>query len=498
MRLLARLEQRSAVLEEGHDLGIRVEDALAAEALHLGQEKAALVHRAIDVESVAHARQIVVPAVPGRGVDDPRPGVESHVVAQHARRVAVDPGVAEAQVLEGRALGLGQRLPQPGGRAGLVTPRAPARHRLVLDGLGEEQGVARSFDRVERVVRLRVEGEGEVGGQRPGGRRPDHRLDVPARQGGEPLLEPGAFPLGQGEAHVDRRAQVVLVVLDLGLGQGRAVRDAPVHGLLGLVDEALVHELGELAHDRGLVGGRHREVGGLPFSEHPQPLELRALDVDEFQGVLPAGPAEGDRRHLPLLGAQAAVHLQLDGQAVAVPAGHVGRVVARHRPAAHHDVLEDLVEGGAEVDVAVRVGRTVVEDEGGPPLARGADLGVEPVGLPLLQAARLGLGQVGFHGELGTREIEGGSEILGRRHVQKASLTCASKARQMKALGVGFPFPRRLGRCTMKTHGRSIRRQPFEPTPPSAVARSPGLVCRSAPQLQQGRRMRQVQGGRRL
>jgi hypothetical protein len=64
------------------------------------------------------------------------------------------------------------------------------------------------------------------------------------------LLEVG---VAERELHVDRGAGVLLVVFDLGLGQGRAVGDAPVHGLLRLVDEPLLHELGELAHDRGLV-----------------------------------------------------------------------------------------------------------------------------------------------------------------------------------------------------------------------------------------------------
>ncbi len=55
--------------------------------------------------------------------------------------------------------------------------------------------------------------------------------------------------------------------------------------------------------------------------------------------------------------------LVLDRQAVAVPARHVGRVEAGQRLRADDDVLEDLVDRVADVDVAVGVGRAVVQDE---------------------------------------------------------------------------------------------------------------------------------------
>ena len=51
-----------------------------------------------------------------------------------------------------------------------------------------------------------------------------------------------AAGLGQGEPDVDRRTHVVLVVLDLGLRQGGTAGDAPVDGLLRLVDEVTGEE----------------------------------------------------------------------------------------------------------------------------------------------------------------------------------------------------------------------------------------------------------------
>jgi hypothetical protein len=55
--------------------------------------------------------------------------------------------------------------------------------------------------------------------------------------------------------------------------------------------------------------------------------------------------------------------LVLDRQAVAVPARHIGRVETGQRLGADDDVLEDLVHRVADVDVAVGVGRAVVQHE---------------------------------------------------------------------------------------------------------------------------------------
>ncbi len=367
VRVRGGLQQGARPTQELDDHRVGVEHALPGEALHLGQEAASLVHRAVDVQPVANARQVVVPAVAGRRMHHAGAGVERDVVREESGRVAIQPGMPEAQVLELAALRLGQRRAQPGRRTGASSARAPARLGSLLQRLGEHEHVAGALDRVERVVCVGVERERQVRRQRPRRRRPDHGEHALAGEAGVPGREAVAVRLGEGEAHVDRRAHVVLVVLHLGLGERRAARDTPVDGLLRLVDEPSLDEQGELAHDRRLVEGRHREVGVAPLAQHAQPLELAPLHADVLLGVGPAGAAELDRRQLALLRAEAAVHLQLDREAVAVPARAVRRVEASHRAAAHDHVLEDLVERRPEVDVAVRVRGAVVQHEAGRP-----------------------------------------------------------------------------------------------------------------------------------
>ena len=103
--------------------------------------------------------------------------------------------------------------------------------------------------------------------------------------------------------------------------------------------------------------------------------------------------------------------LPFDRQAVTIPARNVIGILAQHLLAAGHDVLEDLVERVPDVDVAVGVGRPVVQHEFGPPGRGRAQLAVEVNRLPARQNLRLLLGQAAAHREIGHRQIKGGSVI---------------------------------------------------------------------------------------
>ena len=55
--------------------------------------------------------------------------------------------------------------------------------------------------------------------------------------------------------------------------------------------------------------------------------------------------------------------LVLDRQAVAIPARHIRRIETSQRLGANDDVLENLVDRMADVDVAVGIGRAIVQHE---------------------------------------------------------------------------------------------------------------------------------------
>ena len=155
------------------------------------------------------------------------------------------------------------------------------------------------------------------------------------------------------------------LVLDLGFGEGGAVVDAPVDGLEAAVDEAFFEEAVEGLESAGLVVAGHGLVGLVPAAEAADALKLRGLQVNVLLRVGAAGLEDRGDRHLELFAAQLLVDLDLDGQAVAVVAGNVGRVESGHGLRLDDEVLQALVEGVAEVDGAVGVGRAVVEQVGG-------------------------------------------------------------------------------------------------------------------------------------
>ena len=197
----------------------------------------------------------------------------------------------------------------------------------------------------------------------------------------------------------------MLLVFNLGLGKRGAAMDAPMHRLLALVDHPLLDEAAERSHDRRLVCRFQREVRVRPQAEPAQPLELRAHHLDVLERVSGAGTSKIGHAHRALLGAELAVDPQLDRQAVAVPARDVRRVETGHAAAFDDEILQDLVERVPDMNVAVGVGRSVVEDEfwrAAPPFAQ---LTVEVDGVPARNSLRLNRLQVRLHRKIRPREI---------------------------------------------------------------------------------------------
>ena len=217
-----------------------------------------------------------------------------------------------------------------------------------------------------------MNGDRHVGRQGPRRRRPDHRVPVviarPIRAG--PARR---HARNHGEIDVDAR-RGLLVVLQLRLGERRAVRHAPVDRLELAEDVALVEQVGQDVEDPGLVPGVEGEVGLVPIAEHAQAAELLTLDVHPLHRL---GMAEGPDlglAHRGRLRAQLLDDLVLDGQAVTVPARHVGAVKPPHRQRADDEILEHLVHGRPHVDLAVGIGRSIMEHLPRGTLARLSDL----------------------------------------------------------------------------------------------------------------------------
>ncbi len=91
---------------------------------------------------------------------------------------------------------------------------------------------------------------------------------------------------------------------------------------------------------------------------------------------------------------------------MAIPAGNIRRAFAAQGLILDDDVLENLVQRRADVDVAIGERRAVVQDEFSGIRPGGLNLAVEIRSFPLYEAFWLAHDEIGPHREIGAREIE--------------------------------------------------------------------------------------------
>ena len=341
--------------------------------------------------------QVVVCAVPGRRVHDARAVVERDVI--RVDEAARAPGIAEDGLLVDVARKLLARAPPRGAEAVFHQRVLPA--ELLAAALGQRLG---KDDRTPLVLDGHVAGlglqdYGLVGRQGPRRGGPDSHVGS-VREGLQPVWRALQF-----ETHVDGGADLV-GVLQLGLGQRRVAVRAPVDGLAAAIDCAgKVHLLEDLDVARLVFRGKG-EVGVVPLARHAQALEAHTLPIQLLFGVFAADAAKDSCIYLGhLLRAQLVFHLVLDGQAMTVPTGHVGRKIPAHAAVLYDDVLQDFVQRVPDVNRTIGIGRAVVQNEGLGAFVALQHLVVQVELLPALQALGLVLRQPRLHLEGGARQV---------------------------------------------------------------------------------------------
>ena len=382
-------EQGTLLGQDADHLLVPLEDILPDKRGHaafLG-ELAVIIDRRENLQADLATKLVVVVTMTGGDVDATAAGLKRHELGRVHRGTAAKEGMMCLEPLKGCTL------------AGFPMLRELQSGRfleLVSQAGRNDQTLASVLQ--HDVVEVRMEGDREIGGERPRGGGPDHDAQRHVRGEAHAIRFGGIHR----KLHEDRGGGLLLI-LDLGLGQCGLGSGAPEDRLLAPVDETLLHHASEGSDDRRLVRGVECQVGMLPVAEDPEPAELPALDVDELAGVflgLLADLQRGESRG-------GLHHAELDRQTMAVPPRNEGGLKSGHRLRFDDEILEHLVESGPHVDIAVRKGRSVVQDELRRPLAGFLDRGVEPLLLPLGQQLRLTLGQTGLHREVGLGKADG-------------------------------------------------------------------------------------------
>ena len=165
------------------------------------------------------------------------------------------------------------------------------------------------------VLEIFVVGDGQVGGQCP-------RVVVQMRMFVFWLADDGEF-------HIDALADVVLI-FHFGFGQRGAAGDAPINRFFAAINEAFLDDVREEPQFIGFVFLVQCEIGVFPIAEYAEALELHSLQVDVLAGIGLAGLAElAGIGRVGLAAGRVFAHflgnLEFNRQAVAIPAGDVGR-----------------------------------------------------------------------------------------------------------------------------------------------------------------------------
>ena len=366
---VALLRQQGAGVAQGRqDGGVGVlEHVEPGEGAGFGGEGAALIHRAENRQAVLAAGIEVVDAVARGSVHQAGAGFGGHVVAAHQhRRGAIQQGMAVLDPLQRLALHAEQGF-EGALQGGAQAVHERFGHHQIAGGVGGGGTIA-----ADGVVELAIDGDGQVGGQGPGGGGPDRHeqlLAVVLVGGtldamGPQLAGQGGGQLHHRKGHVGAGGGVAVGVFQFGLGQGGAGARAPVHRLEAPVDVARQHHLAEHTDLGGLVGLVEGEVGLVPVGPDAPAAETAALALHLLEGVGVGAAAQAERGELlAFVAGEPLQHLQLDRQAVAVPARHEARPLAVEQGVLVDDVLEHLVKGVADMQGAVGVGRSVMQGE---------------------------------------------------------------------------------------------------------------------------------------
>ena len=391
------MEEGSLLAEEINDLRVGVPDAHAGEVLGAFLEDAVIVNRVRDLEAVLAADHIVVRAVSRSGVDDAGTGVVGNMRAKDGGNVKRQVGVMEAEELKIHALGAADDM---------VLLHAGALHGALIELLPEDKALCViALGLHDDVVELRVEADAAVSGHGPGGGGPDDDREGAGAFLGHIELRENCLLVDGAEAHVDGQGVDVLV-LDLSLCKRGAAVAAPVDRLEAAYKIAVFDDLSEAADDVRLGVEIHGEVGMIPVADYAEALEVSLLGLNLGLRVLAALLAELSGGYLAAGLSDLLLNLELNREPVAVPARDIGSIIAGERLRLEDDVLQDLVDGMPEMDIAIGVRRAVVENEALSASPCRTDCSVEILLVPGVQHSRLPLRQVGAHGEFCVGKIQ--------------------------------------------------------------------------------------------
>ena len=251
------------------------------------------------------------------------------------------------------------------------------------------------------VFQIGVQGHSHVSRHGPRGGGPNYHVSLFAFSSFRSL----AIILNQGHLYENSRS-LLLAVFNFSLCQSSFAMRAPVYGLFTLVDIALISHSAEHTNLLSLKAVVQCYIGVIPIAQHTQTLEVLTLDINPVQREIMAFAAQSQNIQLFTVQAQLLNAGVLDGHAVGIPAGYIRCIKALGIFIFYNDILQNFVQSSTHVNLAVGIGRAIVQHKFGMSCMQCLLLVINIVFLPELQKIRLALGQTSAHRKLCFRQIQ--------------------------------------------------------------------------------------------
>ena len=202
------------------------------------------------------------------------------------------------------------------------------------------------------------------------------------------------------------RDRCMVFIFDFSLGKRGLFHRRP-HDRLGTTIKAAIHQdFAKLLGDFGFGFIGHCGVGRLPVPEHAKPLKFGRLHGQPMRCKIAAFLPEFSCRHGVFVFPFFTILLfdfPFDGQAMAIPAGHIIGVFAKHRLRAVDNILQNLVQRMADMQLSIGIRWAIMQHKFWRVLARLAQLFIEINLLPALQNLWFLFRQSSPHGKIRTR-----------------------------------------------------------------------------------------------
>ena len=169
-----------------------------------------------------------------------------------------------------------------------------------------------------------------------------------------------------------------------------------MHGFFATEQIASGINLANHAHGIGFGFVVHRAIGVFPIAQHAQTDKVFFLTGDLLGSIFAAQLTETAGGHVFTV---QFFHHHFNRQPVAIPTGHIRRVKARQRFAADNDVFQNFVYRVSNVNVAVGIGRAIVQNKFGATLGDLAQFLIAFFVLPLLHPSGFAFGKIAAHGK---------------------------------------------------------------------------------------------------